>query len=219
TRCGVRILGVWVALPWRARRLEFRSAHAICGRRGLRMPVADPQDLGTGTLEKRSKTTLAGNRDGEKVQTTLKNGAPGGWAASGALVMGADYRALGVVRSLGRHRIPVWLVNQGGHLVATASRYVRRRLPWPACDDHGKINFLLRLCASHNLNGWALIPTDDHTVALVSNHHEALSAKYHVTVPAWETLQWACDKRLLHQLAQRLQVHQPWTFCPSTRQE
>src|SRR5439155_9841814 len=71
---------------------------------------------------------------------------------------------------------------------------------------------------SHNLNGWALIPTDDHTVALVSNHHEALSAKYHVTVPGWETLQWASDKRLLHQLAQRLQVHQPWTFCPSTRE-
>jgi len=139
--------------------------------------------------------------------------------ARGALIMGADYRALGVVRSLGRRRIPVWLINQGGHLVATASRYVRRRLPWPACDDHGKINFLLRLCASHNLNGWALIPTDDHTVALVSNHHEALSTKYHVTVPAWETLQWACDKRLLHQLAQRLQVHQPWTFCSSTREE
>src|SRR5207247_4092665 len=74
------------------------------------------------------------------------------------------YRALGVVRSLGRRRIPVWLINQGGHLVATASRYVRRRLPWPACDDHGKINFLLRLCASHNLNGWALIRSEERRV-------------------------------------------------------
>ena len=141
---------------------------------------------------------------------------PGG---CGALVMGADYRALGVARSLGRRGIPVWLINQGGHLVASTSRYVRRRLPWPVCDDHGKISFLLRLCASQNLKGWILIPTDDYTVGLVSNHHQALSGGYQVSVPPWETLRWACDKRLLYQLAERVQVHQPWTFCPSTRQE
>src|SRR5690242_14870818 len=85
----------------------------------------------------------------------------------GALVMGADYRALGVVRSLGRRGIPVWLINQGGHLVASASRYVRRRLPWPVRDDPEKISYLLRLCDSHDLNGWVLIPTDDHSVGLV----------------------------------------------------
>jgi len=137
----------------------------------------------------------------------------------GALVMGADYRALGVVRSLGRRGIPVWLINQGGHLVASASRYVRRRLPWSVCDDQEKINYLLRLCAAHDLKGWVLIPTDDHSVGLVSNHHQALSSRYQVTVPPWETLRWACDKRLLYQLAERVQVHQPWTFCPSTREE
>src|SRR2546430_12646836 len=74
---------------------------------------------------------------------------PGG---RGALVMGADYRALGVVRSLGRRGIPVWLINQGGHLVASASRYVRRRLPWPVCDDQEKINYLLRDRKSTRLN-------------------------------------------------------------------
>src|SRR5439155_1040500 len=99
------------------------------------------------------------------------------------------------------------------------SRYVRRRLPWPVCDDQEKINYLLRLCASHDLKGWVLIPTDDHSVGLLSNHHQALSSSYQVTVPPWETLRWACDKRLLYQLAERVQVHQPWTFCPSTREE
>ena len=73
----------------------------------------------------------------------MKNGAPRGWAASGALVMGADYRALGVVRSLGRHGIPVWLVKRGGHLVAATSRYVRRRVPWPSGDDSGMIDYLV----------------------------------------------------------------------------
>jgi len=139
--------------------------------------------------------------------------------SSGALVMGADYRALGVVRSLGRRGIPVWVINQGGHLVAAASRYVRRRLPWPAGDERGKLDFLLALCATHRLNGWMLIPTDDYTVGLASVHHEALANAYQLTVPAWEKLRWACDKRLLHQLAGKLQVHQPWTACPSNREE
>jgi len=137
----------------------------------------------------------------------------------GALVMGADYRALGVVRSLGRRGIPVWVISQGGHLVAAASRYVDRRLPWPDADDLAKVDYLLALCATHKLHGWVLIPTDDYTVGLVSGHHEVLASAYCVTVPAWEKLCWACDKRLLHQLAERLGVHQPWTVCPANREE
>jgi D-aspartate ligase len=140
-------------------------------------------------------------------------------ATCGALVMGADYRALGVVRSLGRKGIPVWILNQGGHLVAAASRYVRRRLPWPAGDDLGKIDYLLTLCAIHKLNGWMLVPTDDHTVGLISGHHKALVGKYQLTVPPWEKLRWACDKWLLHQLAGKLEVSQPWTACASNRDE
>jgi len=139
--------------------------------------------------------------------------------ACGALVMGADYRALGVVRSLGRRGIPVWLINQGGHLVAAASRYVLRRLPWPAADDRARLEYLVALCATHHLNGWMLIPTDDYAVGLVSRNHDLLASKYHLTVPAWDNLRWACDKRLLHQLAKKLQVEQPWTACPSNREE
>jgi len=32
----------------------------------------------------------------------------------GALVTGADYRGLGIVRSLGRRGIPVWVMKQDG---------------------------------------------------------------------------------------------------------
>jgi predicted ATP-grasp superfamily ATP-dependent carboligase len=150
---------------------------------------------------------------------SAKHGAAITSGTCGALVMGADYRALGVVRSLGRRGIPVWVINQGGHLVAAASRFVGRRLPWPGGDDHGKIDFLLALCATHKLNGWMLIPTDDYTVGLVSGHHKALGSRYQLTVPPWEQLRWACDKRLMHQLAKNLEVHQPWTVCPSNREE
>lgn len=133
--------------------------------------------------------------------------------------MGADYRALGIVRSLGRRRIPVWVIKQGGHLVATASRYVGRRVPWPGGEDAQKIDFLLDLSLKNGLKGWALIPTDDCAVNLASAYHELLSKQYHVTVLPWEKLQWACDKRKLHKLAHQLGIDQPWTKCTSSKEE
>jgi len=138
---------------------------------------------------------------------------------SGALLMGADYRALGVVRSLGRRRIPVWVIKQGGHLVATSSRYVHRRVPWPDVDDAEKIDFLIDLSVKNGLKGWALIPTDDCAVNLASAYHELLSKQYRVTVPPWEKLQWACDKRELHKLAHKLDIDQPWTKCILSKEE
>lgn len=139
---------------------------------------------------------------------------------SGALLMGADYRALGVARSLGRRRIPVWVIKQGGHLVAAASRYVSRRVPpWPEGDDASRIDFLLDLSVKNCLKGWALVPTDDYAVHLASVYHELLSKQYRVTVLPWAKLQWACDKRLLHKLAQKIGIDQPWTRCIPPKEE
>ncbi len=132
--------------------------------------------------------------------------------------MGADYRALGVVRSLGRRGIPVWVIKQGGHLVAATSRYASRRVPWPDGNDRGKIEFLLDLSDRYGLDGWMLIPTDDYTVGLASVHYEELASKYRLTVPRWEALSWACDKRRLHKIADNLGIHQPWTVCPLNRE-
>jgi D-aspartate ligase len=137
----------------------------------------------------------------------------------GALVMGADYRGLGVVRSLGRRGIPVWVLKQGGHLVASTSRYVRRNVPWPSRDDSAEIDELLHLGKKHGLKDWVLFPTDDHAVALISRHQDALAAQYRVSVPPWDQLQFLCDKRLLHQTAQELGIHQPWTVWPRSREE
>lgn len=146
-------------------------------------------------------------------------GADRASGSSGALLMGADYRALGVARSLGRRRIPVWMIRQGGHLVAASSRYVRRTVPWPDGEDAEKIDFLLNLSIKNGLKDWVLIPTDDYTVTLASVYHDVLSKQYRVTVPRWERLRWACDKGLLHELAGRVGLHRPWTKCITADEE
>src|SRR5438309_7961024 len=77
-------------------------------------------------------------------QSTLPSGRSD--ACEGALVTGADYRGLGIVRSLGRQGIPVWVLKQDGQLLGAASRYACRSLacpPWE--DDRKQLDFLLDL--------------------------------------------------------------------------
>jgi D-aspartate ligase len=139
--------------------------------------------------------------------------------SAGALVMAADYRGLGVVRSLGRRGIPVWVLKQGGHLVASTSRYVGRNVPWPGADDAKEIDLLLDLAKKHGLRDWLLFPTDDHAVGLISRNRDVLASQYRVSVLPWDQLQYLCDKRLLHHTAQELGIPQPWTVWPRTKDE
>lgn len=138
----------------------------------------------------------------------------------GALVTGADYRGLGVVRSLGRRGIPVWVLKQPGQQLGAVSRYAVRSVAWPAAaDDQKQTAFLRCLAVAEGLYGWALFPTTDEAVALIGNQNRFLGAYYRLTTPSWEVLRWGCDKRLLHRLATELGVASPWTFCPSHRGE
>jgi len=136
-----------------------------------------------------------------------------------ALVMGTNYRALGIVRSLGRRGIPVWVLKQDSHMLTGLSRYTRRSLPWPAGDDNSRVEYLLSLATKYQLGGSLLLPTDDEGVIFVAQNHSRLSQEFSLTTPPWEALRWACDKRLLYQLGLKINIAQPQTFFPRDRSE
>jgi predicted ATP-grasp superfamily ATP-dependent carboligase len=132
------------------------------------------------------------------------------------VVIGANYRALGVVRSLGRHGIPVWVLRQEDELLATLSRYTLHHLAWPTGDESQGIDFLTELGAKYGLQGWVLLPTGDENTALVARHHEGLGKQFQLSTLPWNVLCWVHDKRLLYRLAQCLAIDCPWTFYPNT---
>jgi D-aspartate ligase len=140
-------------------------------------------------------------------------------APGGALLLGADYRALGVARSLGRHGVRVWVLREPEEPLAAASRYVERSLAWPSGDDVARARFLKQLADSEGIAGWALIPTADETAALVARHHDTLGRHFVHTSPSWESLRWAYDKRLTYALAERVGVPCPHTALPRTPEE
>ena len=132
----------------------------------------------------------------------------------GALVIGADYRALGVVRSLGRRGVPVWVLRGGDDRLAGWSRYAQRTLELADGAD-----FLLELADRHGLDGWTLFPSADETAAMVAREHARLSARYLLTTPPWSVTQYAYDKRLTYPLAQELGLDVPQTWYPRTRDD
>lgn len=134
---------------------------------------------------------------------------------SGALVTGASYRALAVVRSLGRRGVRVRVVRSDEHALAQTSRYAQGGLSWPAAGDDGRrVDYLLDLADRERLRDWVLIPTHDEEAALISRHRDALACSYRVTTPAWETLRAAYDKRFTHAAGAEVGLDQPWTVFP-----
>lgn len=132
-------------------------------------------------------------------------------------MLGSNYRGLGVVRSLGRLGVTVWLVRSDEHRIAERSRYAVRTLPWCDGPEEAKVAHLLGLAAHHGLERWTLIPTDDETAALLARNHETLGECFLVAAPIWEAMRFAYDKRLTHQLGVRASVDQPHTWFPADR--
>src|SRR5258705_8184724 len=87
-------------------------------------------------------------------------------AREGALVIGGDYKSLGVVRSLGRHGIPVWVLTDD-HLLAGFSRFCRRAIPWPSTTEAEQVAFLLDLADDNALDAWTIFPAGEEPAALL----------------------------------------------------
>jgi D-aspartate ligase len=140
-------------------------------------------------------------------------------AQPGALVLGSDFKALGVVRSLGRRGIPCALVDSLPRS-AWFSRYVGGRYRWRGnmCGP-AFLDFLLGLADQEGLAGWMLMPAQDEAVELVAQEWERLSATYRLVTQPWERLRWAHDKRLLNLAADEAGVAHPRTWYPRDEDE
>lgn len=133
----------------------------------------------------------------------------------GVMVLGSDFKALGVIRSLGRHGIPGIVVDSQPRS-AWSSRYVMRRFAWQgSMEDPEFADYLLQIGRENHLEGWMLVAAQDDAVGVVSQHRDALSMVYRPTTPSWDVVRWAFDKRLTDRMAREVGVPYPGTWYPA----
>jgi len=137
---------------------------------------------------------------------------------SGAVVLGSDFRALAVVRSLGRRGIPCAVVD---NLPRSAwfSRYLAARIRWRGPMGTPEFGTSLVRWGRERFRGWVLFPMTDDTVALVAEGRERFQALYALTTPSPQAVREVQDKRRLYALAEELGVPAPRTRYPSGADE
>jgi D-aspartate ligase len=137
--------------------------------------------------------------------------SPARLEGAGAVVIGGDCGAVGVVRSLGRAGIPTVFL-RGRNPLAVYSRYTTRHLPWPGAEHSDAVGWLKDLAARHGLERWTLFPSADEEVRLISQNQEELSSTFRLCTPGWETTKWFADKSLTYQKAAALKIDYPKTY-------
>jgi D-aspartate ligase len=138
---------------------------------------------------------------------------------AGALVLGGDYRGLAVVRSLGRHGIPVTVLVDGDDSLGARSRYAGAHRRLHGHGDAETCAELLSISDELGLGGATLFPTSDRSAALVGRNHAALAERFVLTTPAWDVLRVAFDKRETYGLATALGIDHPRTWTAATAVE
>src|SRR4249919_3722211 len=111
----------------------------------------------------------------------------------GAVLLGSDFKALGVARSLGEKGIPS-IVCDSIPRSAWFSRYVVKRFKWHGqMDDPEFVSFLLQMGKQHHLERWVLFPMQDEAVQLVAYNTQQLAQFYTLVTQEWDIVQWAND--------------------------
>jgi D-aspartate ligase len=137
----------------------------------------------------------------------------------GAVVIGGGCQGLGIARSLGRHGIPVCLVDDETS-IARASRFIRDVVR--VRDLRTEQALLDTLALAHGrlrLSGWVLYPTREENVASIAANRDVLRREFRVPTPGLASIRNAWDKREVYRLAERLSIPAPRTWFPRSEED
>jgi D-aspartate ligase len=132
----------------------------------------------------------------------------------GAIVIGGDHQGLGIVRSLGRHQIPICVIDDEAS-IARFSRYASYSVRAASLRGAREtVDAILGTGRRLNLRNWVIYPTRDETVAALAQHRSELTTFFRVPTPDWNTVKWVWDKRNTYRLASELEIVTPRTWYP-----
>ena len=129
----------------------------------------------------------------------------------GAIIIEGHVQGLSNTRSLGEAGIPVFVVDKNDCL----AHYSKYCLKFFRCPDYltGEFaDFLIEIAKNHNINGWVLIPSNDHAVFTISKYKNKLEEYYKIITPALGIIGDIYDKTRLFCMAENTGVPCPLTY-------
>ena len=198
------------------------------------LPIIRAECQGCGGAEAGSKTIAhAGNPNREDARIAQRraglNGTTGKRAGNvmtgthqpvAVVTGGGTANSLGVVRSLGRHGVPVVYLDSEPRSMVRHSRYIRQRLPCPSPSE-SEAQFVAALLAfgSQVDRKMVIIPTSDSAVLSLAKHRSELERFYHLPVPSFETVNRLVNKKLFYQMLAEMGIPHPRTCFPRSLTE
>lgn len=135
----------------------------------------------------------------------------------GAIIIGGHIQGLGIMRSLGKKNIPIYLVDTS-RSIASYSKYCKKFFKFGAGNfEKELIDHLIEI--SNEAKDWIIFPTGDDHVRILSENRELLEKYFKIPTPAFDRLKFLHNKKYTYQLCKQLNVPIPLTFCPKDRED
>jgi predicted ATP-grasp superfamily ATP-dependent carboligase len=138
---------------------------------------------------------------------------------SGAIILGVEYQALGLLRQLHATGVPCILVDQDRWGAARFSRYCEVAYQCPPYDSDQFWGWLVQMQEEKGLHGWLLITTDDEQVRQIALHIEDATQRFRYVGPSWSLYEQLYDKRLNYHWCLRHGICSPVSYLPETRKD
>jgi predicted ATP-grasp superfamily ATP-dependent carboligase len=134
---------------------------------------------------------------------------------NGVVIIGDHVQSLGIIRSLGREKIPVYLLNDKSLCIGRFSKFLKRFFLCPPFEDTDNlVEYLIHLADRENIKDWVLWPTNDASVYAVSTQKANLEKYYKIATPSWDVVQCALNKKLTYSIAEKCNIPCPKTAYP-----
>jgi predicted ATP-grasp superfamily ATP-dependent carboligase len=137
----------------------------------------------------------------------------------GAVVMGGHVNGLGVVRALAARGVPTAVVRTRSFDIAHRSRWIQDHDQCLEIDRKPEQLVELLEHRAPDWPGWALFPTNDESLAVLSRYRERLSSRYRVLAPGWEVAQSFLDKHRMLEAASSVGIPLPRCYGPAESAE
>ncbi len=128
----------------------------------------------------------------------------------GAIIIEGHIQGLSNARSLGEIGVPVYIIDKT-NCIARYSKFCRKFFRCPDYIKDEFADFLIELAKAENINGWVLIPSNDHAVFTISKNKKDLEQYYKIISPDYGILENIYDKSRLLSIAKNCNIPIPLT--------